>query len=173
MARKIMDRWIKRCRVTERALPLSSLFRWLAKRLVLLFIQLREIVLARLFAFQECVRRRARRNLIMYPRIHIDRAQRAWLFYVRVKTYMVCDLTSLVREALFSLSRVSPVSRRINIPIPRELMIIYSSTSKSCAFSMPPHYSRGLLVTRVSLCHLRVALHVIQGKSHARKSAWI
>jgi len=105
------------------------------------------------------------------PHTHQSRSTSV-TFLRSLKTHMVCDLTSLVREARFSLSRVS---RRINIPIPRELMIIYSSTSKSYAFSMPPHRSGGMerIARNASPCHLKVALHVIQGKSHARKSAWI
>jgi len=40
---------------------------------------------------------------------------------------------------------------------------------------MPSRRSGGMerIARNASPCHLRAALHVIQGKSHARKSAWV
>lgn len=152
-----MDRWTKRCRVTERALPLSSLLRRLAKRLVLLFIQLpapREIVLARLLASQECVRRRARWNLITYPRIHRSCSTSVTFLRSRENVYSQCDLTlyTCKRSTILSFTRHRSL-QRISIPIPRELMVIYSPTSKSYVFGVCLHIVRevwrGLLVTRL------------------------
>jgi len=104
---------------------------------------------------------------------YIDRIQRAWFFYILAKAYMVCDLTLHIRVARFS--SLWNTDLPVNIPIPRELMVIYSPISKSYAFSIPPPRSRGMerIARNASSCHLRATLHVIQGKSHARKSAWV